>query len=210
MKLPKSQKGFAPVFLLLGFAILIFVSVGGMYLYNQTKTSNNPSYQNVAPIASDSSAPGTSAPITSEENFLKAYKAKYPKPAEQKVSAIEEKELSDAFLASGKAMTVKGQTTDPAQFSVRHYYGDVAEGGITWCNPDKEGSCGGGAAWVMNKDSKGKWIVITIGQEASRCKDLQPFMEILNDWQGLCFTDDPDKGSRLIDGKHPQESYNSY
>lgn len=32
-----SQKGLAPVFLLLGVAVLIFAGVGGAYLYNQTQ-----------------------------------------------------------------------------------------------------------------------------------------------------------------------------
>jgi hypothetical protein len=44
MKLPTSQKGFAPVLLLLGIAILIFVGVGGTYLYNQTKQRSQSSY----------------------------------------------------------------------------------------------------------------------------------------------------------------------
>lgn len=39
MKLPSSQKGFAPVFLFLAFAILVFVGVGGLYFYNNSTRS---------------------------------------------------------------------------------------------------------------------------------------------------------------------------
>lgn len=176
-----SQKGFS-VILVLFLVIAVVGGLGGWYLYRNQQLSQKTA-NNTSPTLTQTTLPKQS--VDSEELFFARYREKYPMPNALPVPEGLTNELFKKFNDL--------QVSDRKNFKITEYYGDVVYGST------------GYSSWMMNKIN-GQWVLISNGQEAPRCEDLQRYMQDLKDWQAVCF----DVSGKLVDGKHPNESYNNY
>jgi hypothetical protein len=149
---------------------------------------------------------------SSTKTFMDAYATKYPQPTSQPIPPGLEDTLFSIYnqsLLKSEETWLKhnifhDQSVPRFDFMLEKYYGDVTEGEIRFAK--EPGGGGGGAEWTMNKIND-KWKVMFFGlQESPSCENIQSVLDDLRDWQGLCYSTD----SKLIDGKHPNESYNNY